>query len=151
MWDQSGGWAGKLKEKGLCGKPTDKGILAISWERGAMKTSGQELAALLWWIQRTNVRTVGQEGLTVNCVPVLQHEETHKANWNWDGGQFESDTQKKWRHWEHGRSKGGKKVGTPKGRASQELETGPRGRAQQTLLTFTGSMNTLASDMSPPN
>lgn len=33
----------------------------------------------------------------------------------------------------------------------QELETGPRGRTQQTLLTFTGSMNTLASDMSPPN
>lgn len=38
---------------------------------------------------------VGQEGLTVNCVPVFQRREIHKANWNWDGGQFESDTQRK--------------------------------------------------------
>lgn len=35
------------------------------------------------------------EGLTVNCMPVLQLRETHKENWNWDGGQFESDTQRK--------------------------------------------------------
>lgn len=63
MWDQSGDWAGKQKEKGLWQSHERVGLWRPHVE--SLQVAGD----------RTNMRTVNQEGLTVNYMPVLQRAE----------------------------------------------------------------------------